>query len=55
MQYLVKISYQKFLIPDGNTARSFAELAKASIIGDSRDVEIEILTDEEAAEYEKRD
>ena len=57
MFYKVSINYTDFMFPDHNTATSFGEMAKNYAItkdGKPINVEIEILTDEEAAEYEKR-
>lgn len=41
MVYIVHINYTKFEFMNGSTAMTFAELAKASVIGDAT-VEIEI-------------
>ena len=57
MYYKISINLEDFLIEDHNTATSFASLAKKSIIPDGNTpdkVTIEVLTDEEAAEYETR-
>ena len=54
MTFRVVIGYYSFDIPDANTAMSFAELAKASVIQDKTfpiDVGINLI-DEEVAEDE---
>lgn len=55
MKYLVNIDYTHFLISDHNTATSFAEMAKNYAIDKEKPIKVslEVLTDEEAAEYEK--
>lgn len=58
MFYKVTVNYIDFIIPDHNTALSFAELAKRYIVNeDDRPdkVTVEVLTNEEAAKYETRD
>ena len=55
MKYLVNIDYTHFLISDHKTATSFAEMAKNYAIDKEKPIKVslEVLTDEEAAEYEK--
>ena len=58
MFYKVTVNYIDFIIPDHNTALSFAELTKRYIVNeDDRPdkVTVEVLTNEEAAKYETRD
>lgn len=56
MKYLVSIDYTDFLIPEHLTATSFAEMAKQYAVDKERPIKVklEVLTDGEAAEYEKR-
>ncbi len=55
MKYLVNIDYTHFLIPERSTATSLAELAKNYAVDKEKPIKVslEVLTDEEAAEYEK--
>lgn len=58
MNYKVSINHIEFIIPEHNTALSFAEIAKKYIVneyGRSDKVIVEILNKEEAAKYETRD
>lgn len=56
MKYLVNIDYTHFLIPERSTATSLAEIAKNYAVDKEKPIKVslEVLTDEEAAEYEKR-